>query len=151
MHKIFETLRFNRRTYLDFLDQYSLKQLNYIPQNFNNSIIWNIIHTIVTEQLLVYDLSGLPVNINENYVSRFKKGTKPNKDITVEEVLYIKNNMMKLIDMTEEDYKSGIFKNYKPYLSSTGISLNTVDEALKFNLFHEGIHLGVVLSLKKLV
>ncbi|RUA11670.1 MAG: DinB family protein [Flavobacteriia bacterium] len=151
MHKIFETLRFNRRTYLDFLDQYSLKQLNNIPQNFNNSMIWNIIHTVVTEQLLIYDLSGLPMKIDEEYISRFRKGTKPEKDVTAEEVLYIKNNMMKLIDMTEEDYKSGIFKNYTPYLSSTDISLNTVDEALKFNLFHEGIHLGVILSIKKLV
>jgi hypothetical protein len=151
MHKIFETLRFNRKTYLDFLDHYSLKQLNYIPENFNNSMIWNIIHTVVTEQLLIYGLSGLPMNIEDNFVSRFRKGTLPDKDVTVEEVLYIKDHMVELIDKTEKDYNSGVFKSYTPYLSSTGISLNNINDALKFNLFHEGIHLGVILSIKKLV
>lgn len=151
MHKVFETLRFNRRTYLDFLNQYTPKQLNHIPDNFNNSMIWNIIHTVVTEQLLIYDLSGLPMNISKDYVSRFRKGTRPGKEVTPEEISYIKNLLISLIDNTEKDYYSGIFKEYKPYLSSTGITLNNVDEALIFNMFHEGIHLGVILSIKKLV
>jgi hypothetical protein len=40
-----------------FLSGYNLDQLNTIPEGFNNNLIWNIGHIIVSQQLLVYKLS----------------------------------------------------------------------------------------------
>jgi hypothetical protein len=36
-------------------------------------------------------------------------------------------------------------------MTSTGIELKTIDDALGFSTFHDGIHLGVVLSLMKII
>jgi len=33
---------------------FSLEQLNKIPEGFNNNLIWNIAHCVVTQQLLCY-------------------------------------------------------------------------------------------------
>ena len=56
--KIWET---NRKLYLNFLNTYNLEQLNKIPDGFSNNIIWNIGHIVVSQQALVYRLSGLQI------------------------------------------------------------------------------------------
>ena len=53
------------------------------------------------------------------------------------------------LNQTEVDYNARAFKNYKEYTVSTGSTLISVDEALVFNNFHEGIHLGYILALIK--
>ena len=49
--------RKNRKIFESFIDRLTLEQLNKVPQGFKNNVIWNIVHCIVTQQLLVYKLS----------------------------------------------------------------------------------------------
>jgi len=42
-------------------------------------------------------------------------------------------------------------ENYKSYMTSTNIELCDIEDALTFSNFHDGIHLGVVLSIMKIV
>ncbi len=151
MDKIFETAIFNRKTLVHFLNELSHEQLIKIPKNFNNSIFWNIAHILITQQLLTYKLSGLPLNIDVSLVEKYTKGSKATTDITKEEVDYVKNNLVSTVLKTQEDYNNGFFKNYVRYDTSVNISLNNIDESLQFMAFHDGIHLGVILSLKKVV
>ncbi|MGB5264630.1 MAG: DinB family protein [Lutimonas sp.] len=151
MDKIFEATLFNRNKLNSILDNFNQEQLNIIPKGFNNSLIWNMGHVLVTEQLLVYKLSGLPLKIDESIVPLLSKGTKPLEPFSFDQIRYIKENLIATVDQTKEDYNSGLFKAYQSYPTSTGVVLNTVEDALQFNAFHEGIHLGVILSLIKLV
>jgi hypothetical protein len=48
MNQIFETTRTSRKVLLQFLENYTLVQLNKIPEGFNNNLIWNIAHIVVT-------------------------------------------------------------------------------------------------------
>ena len=151
MDKIFETALFNRKALIHYLDSMSHEQLIAIPENFNNSMIWNIGHILVTQQLLTYKLSGLPLKINTELVEKYAKGSKATQNVSEAEVLDIKNNLISAVLQTQEDYNKGVFKNYEPYLTSLDISLDSIDDALKFNAFHDGIHLGILMSLKKVV
>ena len=151
MDKIFETAIFNRKTLVHFFNELDHERLIKIPENFNNSIFWNIAHILVTQQLLTYKLSGLPLNIDVNLVEKYTKGSKATTDVSKEEVDYVKNNLVSAVLKTQEDYKNGVFKNYSKYDTSVNISLNNIDDSLKFMAFHDGIHLGVILSLKKVV
>ena len=54
-------------------------------------------------------------------------------------------------DKLEEDYNNGVFTSYKEYPTSTGFVLDSMDTAITFNNFHESLHLGVIMSIKKLV
>ncbi|WP_299433590.1 DinB family protein [uncultured Aquimarina sp.] len=144
-----EITRTNRRLLAKLMDNYSLEDLNKVPEGFNNNLIWNIAHVIVTQQLLVYKLSGLSLVIDDEMVSLYMKGTKTERNASQEEVNVVKELLFSTLDKTEEDINAGIFKEYKEYPTSTGFVLKSVKDAFSFNNFHEGIHLGYILALKK--
>jgi len=139
----------NRKLLKSFIENHTLKELNKVPDGFNNNIIWNIAHTIVTQQLLVYKLSGLPMVVSDDMVSAFRKGTKTERDLSQAEVDTIKGLLFSTIDKTKEDYYTKIFQTYNQYTVTTKSILSNVEEALDFNNFHEGIHLGYILALRK--
>lgn len=120
-----------------------------MPEGFNNNLIWNIAHVVATQQLLVYKLSGLSMIVNEDLVDKFKKGTKVEGDVTKEEVDLIKSLLFSTLEKTKEDYEKGVFKDYNNYTTSTNSTMTSVEEAIAFNNFHEGIHLGYILALKR--
>jgi hypothetical protein len=142
------TLR-NRAILKTFLETFTLEELNKIPEGFNNNIVWNIAHTIAVQQSLVYKLSGLPTLISTEMLVEFAKGTKPERQVTQAEVDEIKVLLSSTIQKTMDDYKNEIFQNYHDYTVGTGSTLTNVVEAIEFNNFHEGIHLGYILALKK--
>ena len=82
-------------------------------------------------------------------ITKFKKGTKPERDLSQAEVDEIKGLLFSTIEKTKEDYTNGVFQNYHEYTVTTKNKLTNVKEAIEFNNFHEGIHLGYILALKK--
>ncbi|WP_452227322.1 DinB family protein [Lacinutrix cladophorae] len=149
MNWAFEITLKNRKLLESFIESYSLEALNKVPEGFNNNMIWNIAHTIVTQQLLVYKLSGLPSVLSDEMIETYRKGTKTERDVTQAEVDEIKGLLFSTIEKTKEDYNNKLFKNYNAYTVSTKSTLTNVEEAIVFNNFHEGIHLGYILALKK--
>ena len=140
-----------RAIYLQFLDSLTLDQLNTKPEGFNNTIFWNIKHVVITQQLLTYRLSGLTALVSETEIEAFRKGTKSEGNATVEDVELLKSQLFSTLEKTIEDYEKGLFKSYTEYTVSTKSTLTTIDEALEFNNFHEGIHFGYVLAMKKVI
>lgn len=148
----FEICLKNRALFERLLTSLSLEQLNKIPEGFNNNIIWNIGHSIATQQLLTYGIAGETIPLSIDFINAYKKGTKPESPVSQSEV----NKMQKLLFSTvirlQEDYKKELFASFKEYtLSTSGGVLKNVDNAIQFNDFHEGLHLGCCLQLKKLV
>jgi len=139
----------NRNLLKSFLESFSLEELNRVPKGFNNNIIWNVAHTVVTQQLLVYNLSGVPPLVSQEMIDMYRKGTKPEQNVTYAEVDLIKGLLFSTIEKTKEDYNNKVFQTYNEYTVTTKSTLTNVDEAIDFNNFHEGIHLGYILALKK--
>ncbi len=151
MSQLFTITQTSRTMVSKILENHTLAQLNTIPEGFSNNLIWNIAHIIVTQQLLVYKLSDLPMMVSEALVEKYKKGTQPEQEANQAEVDEIKSLLFATIKKTKEDYDNGIFKKYNEYPTSTGFVLRSVDDALAFSNFHEGIHIGILMSLRKLV
>ncbi|MBX9888996.1 MAG: DinB family protein [Flavobacteriaceae bacterium] len=146
--KIWET---NRKLHLAFLEQLTLEQLNKIPEGFKNNLIWNIGHIITTQQGLVYRLSGLPVAISKEFHNKYKYGSVPTQTTTQEEVDEIKELLISLIQQTKDDYDTGKFVSFTPYETHIGFHLATFQEAINFNNYHEGVHLGFMINIRKFV
>jgi len=147
----FDTTLKSRKFLKDLLENLTLEQLNKVPEGFNNNIIWNVAHTIVTQQLLVYKLSAMPMIVSDELVEMYRKGTKVERDVTQAEVDLIKGLLFSTIEKTKEDYENRVFHTYHEYTVTTKNTLTNVDEAIAFNNFHEGIHLGYVLALKRCI
>ncbi|WP_405208701.1 DinB family protein [Aquimarina sp. LLG6339-5] len=144
-----EITRTNRKLLAKIMDNFSLEDLNKVPEGFNNNLIWNIAHVVVTQQLLTYKLSGLPMMISDEMIVKYRKGTKTEGLVSKEEVEKVKELLFTTIDKTEKDIDGNTFKGYQEYPTSTGFVLKSVVDAINFNNFHEGIHLGYILALKK--
>lgn len=151
MQRTFEITSTSRKIMSQFLDSYTLEQLNKIPDGFKNNLIWNSAHIVVTQQLLVYKFSGLPMMVSDELVQKYMKGTKPELDATQADVDEIKTLLSDTVNQTKEDYDKGIFKNYEEYSTSTGFVLRNVEDAMVFNNFHEGLHIGIMMNLRKFV
>ena len=151
MQQIFEITGASRNIISQILENNSLEKLNKIPEGFNNNLIWNIGHIIVVEQMLVYKLSGLPMMISDEMVGKYKKGTKPERDATQVEIDEIKSLLFKTIAQTKVDFDNKIFKNYSEYPTSTGFVIKNALDAMAFNYFHEGLHIGVIMGLRKFI
>ncbi len=149
MNWAFDIARKNRKLLESFIENHTLEELNKVPKGFSNNIIWNIAHTIVTQQLLVYKLSELPMVVSEEMVDAYRKGTKTESDLSQAEVDSIKGLLFSSIEKTKEDYDNKVFQTYNEYTVSTKSTLSNVKEAIEFNNFHEGIHFGYILALIK--
>lgn len=151
MQKHFEILKLSRHYIFKNIETLSIEQLNKIPDGFKNNIVWNIAHLVVTQQLLYYKLSGLKCAVSEGMIEKFQNGTAPLLAVSQEEFESITAQFLSLPEMLEQDFNNGVFKNYNEYTLSTQLTLNSIEDGIVFNTYHEGIHLGIILQLLKLV
>jgi len=151
MKSEFNILKTSRILLLKAIEELTLEQLHTIPKDSKNNIIWNVVHLLVTQQLLHYKFSGINCLIPDDIIEKHRKGTSPTKQFSASEFEEIKELFVGLPDTLQEDYETGIFENYIEYKTSTGFVIDSMDAAIAFNNFHEGVHFGIILGLKKLI
>lgn len=151
MNHQFEIAKLSRRVLLKMTENLTEAQYNLIPKGFNNNIGWNLGHILVTQQLLVHKLSHVAFCIDESIIKKFGKGSVTQIDYTLEDINKLRLQLLSTIETTGDLYRQGTFKNFTIYPTSLGYTINTIEESIAFSNFHEGIHLGVIMALKKLV
>lgn len=151
MKNLLELTLKTRKAFYNILKNTPREELLKIPDGYNNNIWWNIAHIVSTQQALVYGLSGRQILIPQELKDNFKKGTVPDGSATDAEIEQVKGLLFSTIEKSIEDYENGLFKNFKEYPTSAGITLMSLEDAISFNLFHEGLHLGTIFSLQKAV
>ena len=147
----FDILTKTRAIVLYYIKGLSLDQLHIIPDGFNNNIAWNIAHLVVTQQLLHYKFSGKDCLVSDDLITAYKKGTSPSDTFSKKEFDEVLELFQGLPASLEEDFDARVFKEYSPYKTSTGFVIDSMEKAIIFNNFNESLHLGVIMSLKKLV
>jgi hypothetical protein len=151
MQTTFEINKTSRNLLLQFLENYSLENLNKIPEGFSNNLIWNIGHIVVVQQMLVYKLSGLPMMISDEMVEKYKKGTKPEHNISQEEVNEIKKLLFSTLEQAKEDFANDVFDNYMEFTTGVGFTVKSAKSAMEFNNYHEALHTGIMMQIKKFI
>ncbi|BDD03337.1 DinB family protein [Aureibacter tunicatorum] len=146
--KIWKT---NRKNLINNLEDLTVKELNHTPKGFNNNIIWNVGHALVSQQALIYSTSNLPMHISNELFNLFKSGTKPESELNAKDIALIKFKLTETMEITEKDLGSNIFKNFKSKTTRTGFHLGSLDDAISFNNYHEGIHYGLIMSIRKFI
>ncbi len=151
MHQVFEITRLSRKIIAEYLEHYTLEQLNKVPEGFNNNLIWNIGHIVVVQQMLVYNLSGLPMMVSQEMVEKYKRGSKPEHHVSQAEVDEIRSLLFETINQTKADLNSKIFKTYTEFTTLSGFTMRNIEDALAFNYYHEAMHIGMMMSIRKFI
>lgn len=89
--------------------------------------------------------------VSDEMVEKYKKGTKPEKPVTQGELEDIKSLLFSTIERTEKDIETAIFKDYHEFTTMTGFHCQSAKDAIVFNNFHEGTHIGIMMRIQKLV
>lgn len=144
-------LRKTRAFVLQLMAELSLEQVNTIPEGFSNNISWNFGHMIAAQQGVCYKRAGLPIVVEEAFFEAYKPGSRPEQAISQEQWEAIKALSATSIDRLEADYASGLFSSYTPWTTRYGVELQSIEDAMQFILYHEGLHAGFIMALKKAV
>ncbi len=140
-----------RRNILETVNKLTTEQLNKIPENCNNNIIWQMGHIVVTQQALHYKLAGIDSLVTKEMTNLFKKDTRPTRLFSEQEIEEIKVLLQSTQESLKADLAANKFDNYYPYTVGLGASISDIEEALTMNNVHEGLHLGCIMLLKKLI
>lgn len=153
MNKSLDIIRGSRKFLLNLIDGISIEKLNEIPNGFNNNLVWNLGHVIANQQLLCYRNAGVKPVIEDELIDKYKTGTRPEGFIDEAEFKKLVNYLLPTIDKLEEDAAAKIFENYKPFnlKSYAGLAIKNIDDAIKFVSFHDGLHVGYSMALKRTI
>ena len=153
MDEVFEFIINSRKAFIQLIDGLSIGQLNKVPDGFNNNIIWNFGHIVVSTQTLCYVRTGLlpdasTVKFNEFY----RKDTRPTYTVSETEVAELKEIALQSIGQIKKDYASGVFNNITPFSTSTyGVEMKRIEEVLITTVGHDNVHYGYAWALKKVI
>jgi hypothetical protein len=140
------------RTFLfNIIQDVSTEQLNVIPAGFSNNLVWHLGHMIAAQQGICYLRAGLPPAVAGSYLELYKSGTKPLKPVSEEDVEEIKSTFFSSLDQLEKDVDDNLFATYSAWTTRYGVEITSIEDALQFLLFHEGLHSGYITYMKRLV
>ena len=122
-----------------------------IPSGYNNNIAWNFNHIIIVQQILCYKLSNLKVDFPEEVIKRYSKGGKPDKKYILKDFELCRTIALTTVQKLKKDYENGVFKDYHEYQTSYNAKLTRIEEAITFNNVHEGLHLGYIMAIKRVL
>ena len=122
-----------------------------VPDGYRNNILWNLGHIVVSQQLLLYKLSATEMHVPDELVDQFRAGSSPDDWEATPDIEQMKALLQELPERLQEDVEKERFGDYLGYTTSTGLALRTFEDGMAFNHFHEGVHTGIIMSLKKLV
>lgn len=145
----FDLLDQNRRNVVGLMEPYSPEQWEVVPPGFANNLLWNAGHLLVTQQLLTYGLSGQKMLVPEEWIEKYRKGSRPEGKMDLAEAEAIVEALQEVPRQSRRDYADGLFSDYKMYETSFGTTLHSLEEAIAFNNLHEGLHLGTMMAIRK--
>lgn len=133
------------------LDGLSSEQMLTIPDKFDNNIAWNLGHVIAVQQRMHYARVGATPHVSDDFIKMYLSGTSPadwSAQPNVDELVSLLTALPKKLDSNYADLSSRAFESS---VTASGIPLNNLDDAINFNNYHEGQHLGFILALKNLL
>lgn len=151
MNTQIEIIQKPRLQLLTIIEGLTIDQLNDIPAGIKNNMIWNIGHMIAAQQGICYMRAGLPLRVDESFFLTYKPGTQPERVYTVEDLDLIKDLLFSTLNQLEADLQTDMFSNYTPFVTRYGFEITGINDAVSFLPFHEGLHIGTVVAMKKLV
>jgi hypothetical protein len=69
--------------------------------------------------------------------------------VTEAEVQALKELLFTTIDSLEQDLQTGKFARYASWKTRYGVEVNSIEDAINFLSFHDGLHIGYIMALRR--
>ncbi|WP_096435873.1 DinB family protein [Alteribacter populi] len=145
---LFNQLESYRDGVLDVLDDVTEVEAEMVPKGFNNNIRWNLGHDYLDQYLWIQALTKEKGPVPEEFNSWFGFGTSPANFTTetpsVEELMILLKEQPAIM---KQAYGERLEEEYAP----TEMGMYTLEQVFIRTIFHEGMHLQVIMDLKKCI
>jgi hypothetical protein len=147
----FDTLKFSRTRILELTDGLTVEQFNKIPNGLKHNIVWTMGHILASQQLFMYKRTSLPFTVKEEIVEKYKSGTAATTNVSKEEIDYLIKALFETLEQVQLDYENGKYKQFDSFVTKRGVEISTIEDAIAFHTYHEGIHVGWIWMMKNLL
>ncbi|MGI8906045.1 MAG: DinB family protein [Candidatus Sumerlaeaceae bacterium] len=141
-----------RQLIVKLLKSIPLEQADNIPPTWHNNARWHAGHLVVTPAMLTHGILKEPLGVPEEFRTWFAKGSSPAGwgNDSVPDYHDLCDDLLPASGRLFEAMRSRMDDAFmEPYTTSTGVVLHTPAQALNFSLAHDGIHLGMLMALKR--
>jgi hypothetical protein len=140
---------FVRKVTLKVLKDVTEEMADIVPEGFNNSIRWNIGHIFIDQYMWLYFKIPDELKLPDQYKELFGFGTKPAdwkiqppsleelKALLRQQPVHIRQTFGHRLD--------------EKLIEPTELGMSTIGEVIPRTLYHEGLHVGTILSIKKVI
>jgi hypothetical protein len=122
--------------------------VDVMPDNYINTIHWHVGHILLVQDRLTLRLSGGTIGFPEEYTAWFGPGTKPSDWQTQPPAVELL--LQELREQTAR-LQSIISGKLADKLAIPFLHYETLEESLGYSLYHEGIHLGYMMGLRRAI
>ncbi|TXC85762.1 DinB family protein [Metabacillus litoralis] len=150
---LFSEFTFIRKGTIRIVSGLTEEQIEKIPSGFPHNIHWNIGHIYVISERFYARITNSEPYFPDRIHTYFEPGTSPagwdSSVPSIETIIQLLENQLeryKAVDQTTLDQQV-----QDPYTTSSGYTLNTANEFFRFGFYHEGMHIGIMKSILKLV
>jgi uncharacterized damage-inducible protein DinB len=141
---------------LDLVRERTLQQLaaateetaDLVPQGFRNTLRWNLGHILTVQENLVFKLSGETFRLPESYPALFNNGTSPADWQTAPPSL---ETLKQQLAEQPQRIKDALASRLEDKLVQPFKGIETVSGIIGFTLYHEGVHTGYMMAMRKLL
>ncbi|MCM3768048.1 DinB family protein [Neobacillus niacini] len=143
--KHFELTRKNLLKNVAALDE---RIVDIKPEGFNNTLHWHVGHVLTVAEQFMFGYPKKSAHLPANYLELFGNGTKPadwQGDVpSVQELSQqLAEQLKRIKEIPAESFSE---KLKTPFLGQ-----ETFGELANFGIFHETLHLGQILAMKRVV
>ncbi|MGG3574646.1 DinB family protein [Bacillus gobiensis] len=143
---LFEQLYTYRDELLQLVEDVSDEAANMIPHGWNNNIRWNLGHIYLDQYLWIHTLTKEEVPVSMCFNGWFGFGTSP-KQFTHETPTF--QELIKLLNQQPDEIKGRYKDRLEEQFPPTEMGMHTIEQVLIRTIFHEGLHTGAILAIKK--
>jgi hypothetical protein len=146
--QLFSHMAFIRSRTVKWIEAVDPSIVDIMPDNFINTIHWHVGHILLVQDRLTLRLIGKEIGFPEEYTAWFGNGTKPADWTTQPPAVYFL--LQELKDQTERLQKQ-LAGNLAEKLTIPFLQYETLEESLGYSLYHEGVHQGYLMGLKRAI
>lgn len=144
--KIFQQVDFIRQRTLDEMEGLTEEQADKVKEGFNNTIRWNLGHIYTAQNVLISKFGGKNIEMPPRYLELFGPGSIP---ADWEGDIPTLSELKQRLEEQPKKLKEALTGQLDDKAKEPFQFLTTVGEILNFSLYHEGLHTGIIKSLKK--